>query len=208
MEVSDEQGAATAEIAEAHRRLLADQSIQFEFAAYEQPKVPDWMRVLGEFLRENFGLIETGFWILIGLLALALAWVLFARIAGIDWRLRRPRREQEAAEDWRPEEAPARALLKEADALAGEGRFSDAAHLLLFRSIEEIEKRRPRLVRPALTSRDIAGAPDLPSGPRSAFASIAMTVERSLFGGHSLDEGDWRQCRKAYEEFALAGAWR
>jgi len=111
-------------------------------------------------------------------------------------------------ESWRPEAAPARALLSEADQLAAKGLFSEAAHLLLFRSIADIDSRRPDLVRPALTSRDIAALDAIPGRPRSAFARIAMLVERSLFAGRPLGEGDWRDCRAAYEEFAFAEGWR
>ena len=78
----------------------------------------------------------------------------------------------------------------------------------MFRSIEDIDSRRPALVRPALTSRDIAALPAIPSRPRGAFARIAMTVERSLFGRRPLGPEDWRDCRSAYEEFAFAEAWR
>jgi len=80
--------------------------------------------------------------------------------------------------------------------------------LLLFRSIEDIDSRRPDLVRPALTSRDIAALPAIPERPRGAFARIAMLVERSLFARRPLGEPDWRDCRAAYEEFAFADGWR
>jgi hypothetical protein len=80
--------------------------------------------------------------------------------------------------------------------------------LLLFRSIEDIDSRRPDLVRPALTSRDIAALEAIPGPPRSAFARIAMLVERSLFGARPLAAGDWSECRKAYEDFAFAEGWR
>jgi hypothetical protein len=99
-------------------------------------------------------------------------------------------------------------LLRDADALAEQGRFDEAARLLLFRSIDEIESRRPRLIRPALTSRDIAGAATIPDGARGAFAAIVSMVERSLFAGRALALPDWRECRAAYEDFAFAGAWR
>ena len=72
-------------------------------------------------------------------------------------------------------------MLGEADALAAEGLYSEAARLLLYRSIEDIDDKRPDLVRPALTSRDIGALSDIPGRPRSAFARIAMMVERSLF---------------------------
>jgi hypothetical protein len=116
-------------------------------------------------------------------------------------------RETERENDWRPEAAPALRLLGEADALAADGRYGEAARLVLFRSIEDIEARRPRLLRPALTSRDIAGLAGLPGGPRAAFARIAMTVERSLFARAELADDDWRDCRAAYEEFAFAESW-
>ena len=205
-------GAATPEsaasFAEAHRRLLADSSIQFDLAPYKQPEPPAWLRWLGEALEAIFPVLKILFWVGVAALALYILYVVARRLSGSQWPWAKkpPREDQE--ESWRPAEAPARALLREADALAAEGRFSEAAHLLLFRSIEDIESRRPKLVRPALTSRDIAGAPELPSAPKHAFSTIVMLVERSLFGGRMLGEQDWRECRTAYESFAFAGAWR
>ena len=204
-----QQGAAeTAEFARAHARLLADDDIQFDLAVAEPlPEAPEWLKALARWLREYSWLFEYLFWGVVGLLVLGLLAFILMRLSGTKWPWRRKRNDGEEAEEWRPAEAPARALLREADALAADGRFSEAAHLLLFRSIEEIESRRPKLVRPALTSRDIAGAEAIPGGPRGAFASIVATVERSLFGGRALAEQDWRQCRAAYEQFAFAGAW-
>ena len=192
--------------AAAHRQLLSDKSIQFAVADYVPPKPPQWLKWLFDLLSSPIAE-----YILWGLLAAGAALILFLLIrhfAGVSWPWRRLPEESSEAEQWRPEVGAARSLLHEADALAAEGRFDEAAHLLLFRSIEDIEARRPRLVRPALTSRDIAGAPDLPGDPRRAFQAIVMLVEKSLFGGRSLIEAEWRQCRAAYEAFAFAGAWR
>ena len=91
--------------------------------------------------------------------------------------------------------------------MAAEGLYGEAARLILHRSIEDIQAHRPALVRPALTSRDIAGLAALPGGPRAAFARIAMLVERSLFARRALAADDWRDCRAAYEEFAFAESW-
>ena len=200
--------AETAEFARAHARLLADDDIQFDLAVAEPvEEPPEWLKALVRWLGDYSWLLEYLFWGFVGLLVLGLLAVIVMRLSGTEWPWRRKPKDGEEAEEWRPAEAPARALLREADALAVEGRFSEAAHLLLFRSIEEIESRRPKLIRPALTSRDIAGAEAIPGGPRGAFASIVATVERSLFGGRALAEHDWRRCRAAYEEFAFAGAW-
>jgi hypothetical protein len=103
---------------------------------------------------------------------------------------------------------PVRSWLDEADALAAQGKFAEAIHHLLFRSIEDISSRRPNLVRPALTSREIAASRAIPSRAGELFASIARLVERSLFGGRAVGEGDWLEARTAYADFALAKAWR
>lgn len=192
---------------QAHETLLSDKSIQFEVVPFVPPKPPSWLADLLNLLS------STGaryiFWGVVVLLALIIVAMILNHFWGmpLPWK-RRPREEAPEDESWQPEAAPARALLREADALAAQGRFDEAAHLLLFRSIEDIESRRPRLVRPALTSRDIAGAPEIPGPARTAFGAIVMMVERSLFGSRQLAEPDWRECRAAYERFAFAEAWR
>ena len=207
----DAAGAATtnneAAFAEAHRQLLADASIQFRLEPFKPPKVPEWLRSFVEFIEAILPILKVLFWVGVAALALYLLYVIALRLSGSEWPWARKKPAGGTEDDWRPAEAPARALLGEADALAAAGRFSEAAHLLLFRSIEEIDSRRPQLVRPALTSRDIAGANALPAGPKRAFSTIMMLVERSLFGGRALGEQDWRECRSAYEAFAFAEAW-
>jgi hypothetical protein len=190
--------------AEAHRRLLADRATQFDLPRYEPPHTPAWLHDLWTWLKAGAPVV---FWIGVAALALFLLLVLFRWATGRDWRWRR-RPKDETAEDWRPDEAPARQLLAEADQLAAQGMFSEAAHLLLFRSIADIDARRPDLIGPALTSRDIAALTAIPDRPRGAFALIAALVERSLFALRPLGEGDWRRARSAYEDFAFVEGWR
>jgi len=193
----------------AHRQLAGDKAVQFDLQAYVPPVPPPWVEALAEFLGAIFPLLRFLFWLAVAAAVMFLILAIARRVQDGRWSLpgRRPK-QAEAPPSWRPEEAPARALLSEADSLAAQGRYAEAAHLLLFRSIEDIDNRRPNLVRPALTSRDIAGAPALPPGPKSSFSSIVMMVERSLFGGRSLGESEWRECRAAYENFAFASAWK
>lgn len=196
-----------AAFAKAHRELVSDSSIQFDMAAFVPPEIPEWLKWLASFLTSPAG--KFLLWGLLGAGVLLILYLIAHQLDLVRWPSIGGKSEDEAAaEIWQPEQAAARALLEEADALAASGRFEEAAHLLLFRSIEDIDARHPRLVRPALTSRDIAGAPQLPAGPRRAFQLIVMMVEKSLFGGRSLGEPDWRACRTAYEEFAFAEAWR
>jgi hypothetical protein len=190
--------------AEAHQRLLADRSIQFDLPRVEQAESPPWLL---DFLKAIYPVLKILFWVAAAMLLAYLLYAVFSWASGRDWPWRRAKAEA-ADESWRPDEAPARQLLGEADRLAADGHYAQAARLLLHRSIEDIDARRPDLVRPALTSRDIAALDGIPGRPRSAFARIAMMVETSLFAGRPLAQGDWRACRSAYEEFAFAEGWR
>ncbi|MES2442312.1 MAG: DUF4129 domain-containing protein [Pseudomonadota bacterium] len=192
--------ASTAQtVAEAHARLRANPDIQFDLPHAELPKPPTWSM--------NMPGLDWLFWPLV---AIGAAAILFLIARTIVFRMRdaSPRiKAEREAETWRPEERAARALLAEADAMAEAGRYDEAARLLLHRSLEDIAARRPRLLRPALTSREIARVAALPEAVRGAFAAMAAPVERSLFGGRSLSRDAWEEARAAYRRFALPGAW-
>jgi len=197
-------------LAAAHRSLLRERGVQFDFPDYAPtpPQTPSWLEALARLLEALGPGLK---WIFIGGLVLAAALVLFF-IGRELLYARMPKRKAktagEAADDWRPTEQAARTLLEDADRLAAEGRFDEAVHLLLFRSIEDIAARRPQAVRPALTSRDLARAEGLPGEARRAFSAIAAAVERSFFGGRAVDAVGFTECRRAYEAFALPGVWR
>lgn len=156
------------------------------------------------------GVMQVFLWVAAGIaLAIVLYWIFaFFRDRGGGEAKQKNQKGDGTEQPWRPEEAEAVQLLDEADVLAGQGRYDEAARLLLHRSIGDIHAHRPDLVRPALTSRDIAGHPLLPRGPAAAFARIAALVERSLFARRPLGAGDWQDCRAAYREFAFAEGWQ
>ena len=117
-------------------------------------------------------------WVLLAA-GVALLALLIWRIVGPLVGVRRPAREAE--EEWQPDSHAALALLEEADRLAAEGRYDEATHLLLQRSVGQIAEARPDLVEPSSTAREMAAQPALPDKARSAFAVIAERVEASLF---------------------------
>jgi hypothetical protein len=218
---------AAARLEAAHRALRADPDVQFTLDPVETPKSPEWLlkflrpigRVIGRFFRWLDSFLPDApwakmiLWMVIALAAAALALVLWKRLRGGAWRwpFRRGAAADAAAadeEEWVPEEAPARAWLKEADAFAAEGRYADAVHHLLLRSVDDIALRRPRLVRPALTSRELALADTLPVAARDLFSRIAALVERSFFGGRPVESDDWAAARQAYADFILPRAWK
>lgn len=201
-------------LAEAHRALRADPRIQFDLPMYEPPapdppQAPGWLARLAEWLGQEHPAMRLFVYALLIAAALLVAWLIVRAIARSFWwqKLWAGRGVTEPPPDLKPDEAPARALLSEADALAASGRFTQAVHLLLFRSIEDLDARRPALVRPAMTGRELARLTAIPERPRTAFARIARRVEHGLFAQRALGESDWRECRAAYEEFAFASSW-
>lgn len=198
--------------ASAWQKVHADPSIQFAPIDLntKPPEIPGWLQALGKFLRAVFEPIGRA----LGVSWPVLQWILLAVVAAFilyaAWRFSEPlrlgwkKKEQAATKsEWRPDEAEALALLEDADRLAAEGKFDEATHLLLRRSVQQIQAARPDWVRRASTAREIAGIAALPDKARSAFATITARVERSLFALRSLDAADWQAARNAYAEFAL-----
>lgn len=105
---------------------------------------------------------------------------------------------------WRPTRAAVTALLSEIDALAAEGRYDEAVHLLLVRSVADINAFRPDLVRPYYSARDILIHPLLPEAARPAFRRIVEWVEKSYFAGIAVGKAGFDACRQAYIDFVAA----
>ncbi len=192
-------------------------SAQIQFAPLppqppENLEIPAWLRMLGRVLEAIFAPLGR----LLGLSWPVFQWVLLALAAALvlymAWRLLGPlwarRRGRGKAEDenpdggWMPGRAEAEALLSEADRLAGEGRYGEATHLLLRRSVRQISDQRPDWLHPASTAREIARLAGLSEAGRQAFAVIAARVERSLFARRDLEAADWQAAREAYAAFA------
>lgn len=178
------------------------------------PPTPEWLKSLfdaiGSFFQWSAPAATPLMWIAVALVVLFLLYHFVPAFAR--WVDNLPFRRKAGGTDAEDgaglaEAGAARALLAEADALAAEGRFAEAVHLLLYRSVEDIEGRRPGLVKPAMTSRDLAEAHDLPAAAQGAFSRIARAVEISLFGGRSIDAAAWEQCRNAYAELTVPKNW-
>ncbi|HEY0315884.1 MAG TPA: hypothetical protein VGC28_06425 [Sphingomonas sp.] len=190
-------------------RLLADSRIQFALPPAPRPHVPAWLRALAHWLHASWPVLKVLTWITLGAIGLFILYMIVSQFVDIRWPWRRVGDDAAPEEpEWRPDAAPVRALLEEADALAAAGRYAEAARLILLRSVEDIMRRRPGLVRPATTSRDLAATPEIPATARPAFASIADVVEISLFADRGATAEAWHRARAAYADFALAGNWR
>lgn len=180
------------------------------------PETPGWLKAIGEFFDRIMSAFVDVFGTVgrfLGMSGQAVMWVLIAAavvlVAVLAWRhllplLARRGSPTEAPAEWSPDSVEALALLEDADRLAAEGRFDEATHLLLKRSVGQIAAARPGLLDPSSTAREIAALTALPEAARHAFATIAGRVERSMFALRSLSADDWHAARSAYAEFALA----
>lgn len=204
---------AAQDAAQAWQKVHADQSIQYVpiDVAPKPATMPAWMKALGEFLEAIFAPLGRALgmswpvmqWVLLGVLALFVLYSIWRFSESWRLRWRAGTTGPQADPGWRPDEAEALALLEDADRLAAEGRYDEATHLLLRRSVQQIATARPDWVRRASTAREIAGIAALPDKARAAFSLIAARVERSLFALRALDAGDWQAARTAYADFAL-----
>jgi hypothetical protein len=208
--MADEAAQALAQVDRAHAVLLGQSDLQFHLARFAPYRPTPFEMGLARALRDLFRLIGPIapyiFWG--GLLAGALA---IAYLVGGGWFRVRPGAASPklnlGPESWRPAPQAARALLEDADRLAAQGLYEEAAHLILLRSIQDIAARKPRAVQPSLTSRDIAALEALTPSARDTFTGIALAVEESLFGGRPMGLQGFSRCRQAYEAFADAGSW-
>jgi hypothetical protein len=193
----------------ARARLLSDPSFQFSFdPPPPTPQAPAWLRWIGKLLSSVLPYMGWLLWA-----ALIIGVVVILALIGREIFAKRSGRKTArtpaapAPADWRPDAVRARTLLSDADRLASEGRFAEAARLLLHRSIEDIEDRRPHRLATAYTSRDIAALEWLPEPARQAFGRMAGHVEHSLFGDQRLDAAAFGECRAAYADFAFPETW-
>lgn len=194
--------------ADAWRSVRDDPDIQFApIEPPEQRELPEWLAAIGDFFVWLFGFVARAFvgawpvlqWVLVAVGAILLV-LLIARLVGLPvFRMRDATAKTEGEPTIDP--AQARALLEDADALAAKGLYGEAVRLLLARSIGQIAARRPDLVHPSSTARELARLDALPEAARTAFAAIARAVERALFALEDLAEPDWRAARTAYAEF-------
>lgn len=194
------------DIERAYRRIKRDEAYQFELAE-PIPRRPAsaFEKAIGRFFNAIFSflapLLEIIFWLGLGALALGAAYLIGRAV--YETRFAKPTKAKtEEAEIplYQPAEAQARILLDEVDRLAAEGRYGEAVHTLLFRSIQDIDRNRPNVVRRSLTAREIGNLSVLTVNARTAFSTIAGVSELAHFGGVSVNKAGFETARKAYAD--------
>ena len=107
-----------------------------------------------------------------------------------------------------PTAALSDAPLRDAQALAGEGRFSEAIHVLLLKTFEQLLRVRGVGVAPGWTSREVLDRASYPGHAREALAGLVGAVETCTFAGRPASEDDYRICADRFRQLAavLGGA--
>ncbi|WP_300376308.1 hypothetical protein [Henriciella sp.] len=175
---------------------------------FDTPRNP-FIEAVGDFfawLFRSFGWVFQAILISAVICAIVYAlWYMFGDMVGLQRQRKDKADEADISDirDQRPDEAQASALLEEADRLAASGRFAEAVHLLLFRSIEDVRQTRTGGLPQSLTAREIQSLSDLTDRTREALAPIIRIVENSFFGGRPVDRDGWQHARRSYESFAF-----
>ncbi len=193
-------------------RLKQNNQLQFDFPLIASPEprqssggnfIIEFFRAIANFLGP---FLEIVFWVFITLFVIAIIYTIFREII----RSKLPSRASKAKRDetvkitpYQPKAAMAKILLSDADKLAAQGAYAGAIHILLFRSIQDIEIHHPNAIRRSLTSREILQLPVLTAQSRQTFGLISQFVERAFFAGQPLDQAAFETCRQAYAGLAL-----
>jgi hypothetical protein len=89
-----------------------------------------------------------------------------------------------------------------ADELAEQGRFVEAMHVLLLRSLADIRERLGERFADSLTSREILRGARLSDPGRALLRDIIARVEWTYFGEHPAAASDYQACRDSFNALA------
>ncbi|WP_156942233.1 hypothetical protein [Hyphomonas adhaerens] len=200
----------------AHADYLKRRDMQLERPEWEAEPLtppdppPRWLQWLGDLLSNMSPLFQFLFYAMIAAVVAGFLYFVFGEALRVRFG-RSGKGKVDIADDVlidvRPDAGMARGLLEEADALAKAGKFAEAVHLLLFRSIEDIQTRLEGGVPKSLTAREIGGLQHLPARAKRGLGPIIVIVERSFFGGRPVDSEGWQEARASYEDFAFGEGW-
>jgi hypothetical protein len=202
----------------AHAAYLEKSDLQLERPEHDAPPPdfkppkppPRWLQAIFDFLGNLGPLLQFLFWAAIVAVAAGILYFLFGEAIRVRFgksgkgKVDNP---DDVLVDLRPDAHAALSLLDEADALARAGKFAEAVHLLLFRSIDDIQQRLEGGVPRSLTAREIGGLGNLPERAKRGLGPIITIVEHSFFGGRDVDAAGWKSARDSYEQFAFGEAW-
>jgi hypothetical protein len=117
-----------------------------------------------------------------------------------------------ASESWAEDDAIAADVMRKdpamvpaaADELAGQGRYAEAMHVLLLRSLADMRARLDEPFADSLTSREILRSPRLPETARAPLQDVVGRVEFTYFGEYPAAHDDYVACRASFSALEAA----
>ena len=148
------------------------------------------------------------------LLAAAIVFVLFAAYRSLQNMRLRPRRTDRDGTDPTAYDGaggpivPAATRFGDAEALARQGAFAEAIHVLLLAVVDAMRSRANQEVVPALTARELIRRVTLDEPRRQDFAGLVERSERGHFGGRPADKSAFDECLQRAHRLidSMAGA--
>jgi len=139
-------------------------------------------------------LAEVLAWVLLGVVLVLLGLWIARAIA------ERQGKKPEPAPEPLPSGSPVRREppLDAAAALAAQGRYAEAVHVLLLQAIRQLAERTRTVLPPSRTSREIARLLPLRDEVREPFWELVRAVEVSLFGGLPVGPDDYQRSLAHY----------
>jgi hypothetical protein len=155
---------------------------------------------------EASGVSEALLWVLLGVFGLVLLAVLVREGARFARQRKRRQKKKKKAGAQPGEELDVAQLaleqlpetLKRARALAAEGRYEEAVHVLLGGALGYLHALANFTLEPAFTSREVLTRAPLAAEMRRAFGHLVGTVEVSLFGGLPVAVEDFGRCEQSF----------
>jgi hypothetical protein len=200
---STAQDSARQAAAEDARDSVLNGSYQTEMPGPQEPpdlpdfSIPPW-------------LVEALLWLFGALVVAAILYLLFNLLLealGGRSTFRRNRNRQAAAEG--VVETPVTLdretrdrTLAEADALAADGRFTEAIHLLLLVAMDRLRRELGPKVAPALTSREVLHSAPIPETVVAPLTRMVALSEIKHFGGRAAAAPDYQSCRQDFLHFS------
>ena len=94
--------------------------------------------------------------------------------------------------------------MQAADELARQGRYVEAMHMLLLKSLADMRQQLSLHFAESLTSREILRKVALSEAGQAALRDIIARVEWTYFGEHEAEASDYEACRGRFDELTKA----
>lgn len=194
-----------AQIRESRDRVLDSGNYQTE-----RPAPPE-VEERGEPLRLPPWVIEAFLWTIAAILVVMVAVFLFNALQNrTGFKLKRKSKQQPSATLvetplFDMQKAVVDRNLEEADALAAQGRFAEAIHLLLLVAMDRLRRELGARIAPALTGREVLQLAPVPPAVVEPLSRMVSLSEIKHFGGRDAAGPDYDQCRQDFLQFSGQG---